>query len=260
MNKSKFLLYLALVVLTIASSSCVTPKKVRYLQDMPREGMPLNDELEATVAPYDELRIHVYSNTGKDDELIKPFNVYGANIGANNYYGGGFLVDINCNIQYPVLGELHVAGLTRLQLQDTIAARIEQNGYIKNPLVVAHIMNFKVFFLSSSGGKVLNITNERCTFLQALAMSGGLDWFTKRDRIGVMREVDGKRVIHYLDPRSTKVFEDEFFVLQQNDIIFTEEMSYRFFTTNMNMILTLWSSITSLFAVYTFIKSFVPKD
>ena len=121
-------------------------------------------------------------------------------------------------------------------------------------------MNFKVFFLSSSGGKVLNITNERCTFLQALAMSGGLDWFTKRDRIGVMREVDGKRVIHYLDPRSTKVFEDEFFVLQQNDIIFTEEMSYRFFTTNMNMILTLWSSITSLFAVYTFIKSFVPKD
>ena len=260
MNKSKFLLYLALVVLTIASSSCVTPQKVRYLQDMPREGMPLNDELEATVAPYDELRIHVYSNTGKDDELIKPFNVYGANIGANNYYGGGFLVDINGNIQYPVLGELHVAGLTRLQLQDTIAARIEQNGYIKNPLVVAHIMNFKVFFLSSSGGKVLNITNERCTFLQALAMSGGLDWFTKRDRIGVMREVDGKRVIHYLDPRSTKVFEDEFFVLQQNDIIFTEEMSYRFFTTNMNMILTLWSSITSLFAVYTFIKSFVPKD
>lgn len=260
MNKSKFAVFVALALLAIASSSCVTPKKVRYLQDMPREGMPLNEELEATVAPYDELRIHVYSNTGKDDELIKPFNVYGANIGGNINAGGGFLVDINGNIQYPVLGELHVAGLTRLQLQDTIAARIEQNGYIKNPLVVAHIMNFKVFFLSSSGGKVLNITNERCTFLQALAMSGGLDWFTKRDRIGVMREVDGKRVIHYLDPRSTKIFEDEFFVLQQNDIIFTEEMSYRFFTTNMNMILTLWSSITSLFAVYTFIKSFVPKD
>lgn len=260
MNKSKFFLYFTMVMLAIVSTSCVTPKKVRYLQDMPREGMPLNDELEATVAPYDELRIHVYSNTGKDDELIKPFNVYGANLGGNANYGVGFLVDINGNIQYPVLGEVHVAGLTRLQLQDTIAARIERNGYIKNPLVVAHIMNFKVFFLSSSGGKVLNITNERCTFLQALAMSGGLDWYTKRNRIGVMREVDGKRVVHYLDPRSTKVFEDDFFVLQQNDIIFTEEMSYRFFTTNMNMILTMWSSITSLFAVYTFIKSFVPKD
>ena len=254
MNKSKIVLYFAMVMLTMASTSCITYKQVRYLQDMPREGMPLNDELEATVAPYDELRIQVFSNTGKDDELIKPFNVYGGGVNvAGNY--GGFLVDINGNIQYPVLGEVHVAGLTRLQLQDTIAARIERNGYIKNPLVVARIMNFKVFFLTSSGGKVLNITTERCTFLQALAMAGGLDWYTKRDRIGVMREVDGKRVIHYLDPRSTKVFEDEFFVLQQNDIIFTEEMSYRFFTTNLGMILTLWSSVTSLFTVYTFIRS-----
>lgn len=256
MNKSKIVLYFALVMLTMASTSCVTHKQVRYLQDMPHEGMPLNDELEATVAPYDELRIQVFSNTGKDDELIKPFNVYGGNISGGGIYGGGFLVDFNGNIQYPVLGEVHVAGLTRLQLQDTIAARIERNGYIKNPLVVARIMNFKVFFLTSSGGRVLNITSERCTFLQALAMAGGLDWYTKRDRIGVMREVDGKRVIHYLDPRSTKVFEDDFFVLQQNDIIFTEETSYRFFTTNMNMILTLWSSVTSLFAVYTFIRSF----
>lgn len=259
MNKSK-MVFLALVLLAIASTSCVTPKKVRYLQDMPREGMPLNEELVATVAPFDELMIHVYSNTGKDDELVKPFNVYGANVGSSNYSGGGFMVDINGNIQYPVLGELHVAGLTRLQLQDTIASLIEKNGYVNNPLVVARILNFKVFFLSTSGGKVLNVYKERCTFLEALAMSGGLDWFTKRDRIGVMREVDGKRVIHYLDPRSTKVFEDDFFVLQQNDIIFTEEMSYKFFTTNMNMVLTLWSSITSLFAVYTFIRSFIPKD
>ena len=258
MNKSKFLLYLALVVLTIASSSCVTPKKVRYLQDMPREGMPLNDELEATVAPYDELRIHVYSNTGKDDELIKPFNVYGANIGANNYYGGGFLVDINGNIQYPVLGELHVAGLTRLQLQDTIAAHIEKNGYIKNPLVVAQIMNFKVFFLSSSGGKVLNITNERCTFLQALAMAGGLNQYTKRDKIAVMREVDGKIITHFLDPRSTDVFYDEFFLLQQNDVIVTQSFRRAYaqdaFGTGLNIVGTIASVLSSVAMIYLMVS------
>lgn len=261
MNKSKIVLYFALVVLTIASTSCVTQKKVRYLQDMPLEGMPLNDELEATVAPYDELRINVLSNTGKDDELIKPFNVYGTSLTTNSSnYGMGYLVDINGNIQFPVLGELHVGGLTRLQLQDTIASRIEKNGYIKNPLVVVRFLNFKVFFLSSNGGKVLNIKDERCTFLQALAMVGGLDWYTKRDRIGVMREVDGKRVIHYLDPRSTKVFEDEFFVLQQNDIIFTEEMSYKFFTTNLGTVLALLSSFTSLLSIYAVIRSYIPKN
>lgn len=259
MKINKIIIYLALVSLTVASTSCVTTKKVRYLQDMPKEGMPLNEALEATVAPYDELRIQVLSNTGKDDELLKPFNAMQM---AGQYGGGnlnGYLVDANGNIEFPVLGELHVQGLTRLQLQDTIASRLEKNGYIKNPLVVARFLNFKVFFLSSSGGKVLNVANERCTFLEALAMSGGLDWYTRRDRIGVMREVNGKRVVHYLDPRSTAIFDDDFFVLQQNDIIFTEEMPYKFFSANLNTILGLVSSLLSVASIYTLVMSFVNK-
>ena len=126
--------------------------------------------------------------------------------------------------------------------------------------MVARFLNFKVFFLSSSGGKVLNISNERCTFLEALAMSGGLDWYTRRDRIGVMREVDGKRVVHYLDPRSTSVFDDEFFVLQQNDIIFTEEMSYKFFSNNLNTVLGLVSTLLSTLSIYTLIRSFIKTN
>ena len=260
MKINKIALFFALVVMAMASTSCVTAKKVRYLQDMPKAGMPLNEALEATVAPYDELRIQVLSNTGKDDELLKPFNAMQTmNMGGGGNLGG-YLVDAQGNIEFPVLGEIHVQGLTRLQLQDTIALRLEQNGYIKNPLVVARFLNFKVFFLSSSGGKVINVTNERCTFLEALSMAGGLDWYTRRDRIGGMREVDGKRVIHYLDPRSTSIFDDDFFVLQQNDIIFTEERSYKFFSNNLNTVLALISSVTSLVSIYALIRSFIPKQ
>ena len=262
MKINRIVFFLALVALAVASTSCVTAKKVRYLQDMPKAGMPLNDALEATVAPYDELRIQVLSNTGKDDELLKPFNAMnnmGQIGGGTSVSMGGYLVDANGNIDFPVLGEIHVQGLTRLQLQDTIASRLEQNGYIKNPLVVARFLNFKVFFLSSSGGRVLNVGNERCTFLEALAMSGGLDWYTRRDRIGVMREVDGKRVIHYLDPRSTAIFDDDFFVLQQNDIIFTEEMPYKFFSSNLSTVLGLVSSLLSVVSIYTLVMSVVNK-
>ena len=262
MKINRIVLFFALAVMAMASTSCVTAKKVRYLQDMPKAGMPLNEALEATVAPYDELRIQILSNTGKDDELLKPFNAMGGSgqMGGGGSNMNGYLVDANGNIDFPVLGEIHVQGLTRLQLQDTIASRLEQNGYIKNPLVMARFLNFKVFFLSSSGGKVLNVNNERCTFLEALAMSGGLDWYTRRDRIGVMREVDGKRVIHYLDPRSTSIFDDDFFVLQQNDIIFTEEMGYKFFNNNLNTVLALISSITSLVSIYALIRTFIPKQ
>lgn len=262
MRTNKIVLLFMMMALAIISSSCVTSKKVRYLQDMPTAGMPLNENLEATIAPYDEMRIYVLSNTGKDDELIKPFNALSGNLnqmnGANQ--GLGYLVDANGNIQFPVLGELHVEGLTRLQLQDTIAARIERNGYLKNPLVVARFMNFKVFFLGTEGGKVLNISNERCTFLEALAMSGGLNYYTRRDRIGVMREVDGKRVIHYMDPRSIDIFDDEFFLLQQNDIIFTEDAAHRYIResySNWSIIFTGITTLASLVMLYlTFSKEF----
>jgi polysaccharide export outer membrane protein len=262
-NKSTF--YFLLIALAVSATSCVTTKTVRYLQDMPTYGMPINESLEATVAPFDELRIYVLSNTGKDDELIKPFNVLGGNLSQNNINQGmGYLVDAEGNIQFPVLGKLHVEGLTRLQLQDTIAAQLIRNGQLKDPLVVARFLNFKVFMLSSSGGKVINVTNERCTFLEALAMAGGLDWYTRRDRIGVMREVNGKRVIHYLDPRSTEIFNDEFFVLQQNDIIFTEERPYKFFNSNLNTVLGFISSVTGLatsaVAIYSIYKMFKPNN
>lgn len=262
MRTNRLMLFFLMVALSVMSTSCVTKKHVRYLQDMPTEGMPINEYLEATVAPYDELRIYVLSNTGKDDELVKPFNVFGSNMNQNNntQQGYGYLVDPKGDIQFPVLGKVHVGGLTRLQVQDTIAAQLIRNGYLKDPLVVARFMNFKVFMLTSSGGKVLNIANERCTFLEALAMAGGLDWYTRRDRIGVMREVDGIRVVHYLDPRSTAIFDDEFFLLQQNDIIFTEERPYKFFSNNMNTVLGLVSSILSTLAIYTTIESFIRKQ
>ena len=83
--------------------------------------------------------------------------------------------------------------------------------------------NFKIFFLGAEGGKVITISNERCTFLEALALSGDLSLYTSRDKIAVMREVDGKMVMRYLDPRSSSVFQDPFFMLQQNDFIITQK-------------------------------------
>jgi len=261
MRTNRVFLLSIMALLAVMTSSCVTYKDVRYLQDMPKEGLPITENLEATVAPYDELRIFVLSNTGKEDELLKPFNAL-RNMSQTGTGGGtlGYLVDVNGNIEFPVLGELHVAGLTRLQLQDTIAAHLQSNGYIKDPLVVARFLNFRVYMLTSSGGKVLNITNERCTFLEALAMAGGIDWYTRRDRIGIMREVDGKRVVHYLDPRSTAIFDDDFFVLQQNDIIFTEERSWKFFTNNLSVVLSLVSTLTSALSIYTLISSFIKNQ
>ena len=88
MKKSRLLLLFSIALIGLISTSCVTSKKVRYLRDMPTYGVPLNDKFEATIVPYDELSIFVLSD-GKNEELVKPFNVLGTagNNTTNNRMG-----------------------------------------------------------------------------------------------------------------------------------------------------------------------------
>lgn len=215
MLKKYKIITLAGIFLVILATACVTPRRVNYLQDMTQScQIQIENRFEATIAPYDELSISVSTSSSKS-ELAAPFNL-GSNMGGAKSY----LVDVNGDIQLPILGNMHVAGLTRLRLQDTLTAMLKNGGYIDEPFVMVRFNNFKVFFLGGGKGQVLNIPNERCTFLEALAMLGAdFDVYISRDHIGVMREVNGHMVMRYLDPRSSDVFNDPFFMLQQNDFI-----------------------------------------
>ncbi|MCR4659696.1 MAG: polysaccharide biosynthesis/export family protein [Bacteroidales bacterium] len=240
------ILFLAAAIVALMATSCVTPAKVNYLQDMFQGSqIELENKFEAVVSPYDELSIIV---SCADPDMAKPFNSIYNNATTNNIgtQSHGYLVDVNGNIQFPVLGELHVAGLTRLQLQDTIARMLERGGYIRDPYVMVRFANFKIFFLGADGGKAINISNERCTFLEALALSGDLNLFTNRSKIAVLREVNGRMTMRYLDPRSSRVFNDPYFMLQQNDFIITPSVNNQTLRSEVSYWLGWVSMATSL--------------
>lgn len=239
--------YIILIgVMVLAMASCVTPRRVNYLQDMTQGSqIELEDRFEARVAPYDELLITV-STSQMNQELATPFNANGEN--------NGYLVDINGDIDFPVLGRIQAAGLTRLELQDTLEWMLQQGGYLSDAFVMVRFKNFKIFVLGNGTGKVINVPNERCTFLEALAMMGGLDNYVRRDRIAVMREVDGRMVMRYLDPRSSYVFSDPFFMLQQNDFIIMDGAS----ANTVRQELTYWTGlISTLTSMATLVVSFI---
>ena len=242
------------IAMAAMAISCVTTRKIAYLQDMEHETqIELENRFEAVVAPYDELEVIISSY---DTEMAKPFNIYTAAEGAiqnNSNRGVGYLVDQYGDIELPVLGTIHAAGLTRLQLQEKIRQLLIDGDYLNDPFVMVRFKDFKIFFLGSSGGKAISITNERCTFLEALALSGDLNVFTDRRKIAVMREIDGKMVTRYLDPRSSKVFNDPFFMLQQNDFIITRNTRYRNFEESF----TQWSPIISIFSTGLSVASLI---
>lgn len=242
---------LVAVLLFLAITSCITPKKVLYLQDMGQDSqIQLENRFEAVIAPYDELSIIVKSFK---QEMAMPFNLFAQDVDNSNGNRFGYLVDVNGNIQFPVLGEMHVAGMTRLQLQQYITNLLKNGNYVNDPFVMVRFSNFKIFFLGADGGKALTITNEYCTLLDALALSGDLSLFTKRDKIAVMRQVDGKMTMRYLDPRSANVFNDPYFMLQQNDFIITQSISSKYYREEFSYWASWLSLVTSVSSIITLI-------
>lgn len=247
---------LALTVVSVVS--CVTNRKIAYLQDMKHETqIDLEDKFEAVICPYDELDVMI---TSFDSELARPFNLRSTNNANYSMRTGlAYLVDVYGNIELPVLGTIHAAGLTRLKLQETIKEMLVSGGYISDPFVLVRFRSYKIFFLGANGGQAISISNERCTFLEALALAGDMNVYTNRDKIMVVREVDGKMVSRYLDPRSSKVFDDPFFMLQQNDFIITRSTGYRTFQQSYNQfgtILSFVSTLTSLATTYVAIRAY----
>lgn len=244
-------IFLALIPVVIIVNSCVNAKQVLYLQDMENDTqIELENKFEAVISPYDELIIRV---SAYEEELARPFNLFGNNYGGSNMMdnnstnGMGYLVDVNGNIDFPVLGRLHVAGLTRLQIQELIKRSLQEGNYINDPFVYVRFRNYKIFFLGAEGGKAITIPNERCTFLEALSLSGDLDIYTRRDKIGVLREENGKMVLHYLDPRSSKIFNDPYYLLKQNDFIISESLHSKYSRDTF----TYWASWLSLLTSFS---------
>lgn len=250
----------------MAVCSCMTPKKVLYLQDMKHGSqVELENKYEARIATNDELLIII---SCEDEELSRPFNLgYGGNGGGSQMSGRngywGYLVDVYGNIQLPILGEIHVAGMTRLQLQNDIKRRLIQGAYIEDPYVMVRFNNYKIFFLGPEGGSSVTIPEERCTFLEALSLSGNMGLMTRRDKIGVLREIDGKMTLRYLDPRKSDVFNDPYYMLQQNDMILTQSIRSRYYREEFSYWtswLSLISSAATIATLVTLVTAWIPNN
>jgi len=252
--------WMAIALAALSAVSCVTNRKIAYLQDMKHNTqIELENKFEAVISPYDELDVIISSF---DTDLARPFNLRNTNTAYTTGTGLAYLVDQYGNIELPVLGTIHAAGLTRLNLQEKVKNLLIAGGYISDPYVMVRFRNFKVFFLGANGGKAITVPNERCTFLEALALSGDMNIYTNRNKIMVMREVDGKMVSRYLDPRSSNVFKDPFFMLQQNDFIITQNTGYRNFQqsfSNVSTILSAVSTITGLISTYFIVSYYRSK-
>ena len=228
-------LLVSLTLLLAMLASCKTEEKILYFQDVVvNQPEAIQGARTITVQPKDQISILVSS---KDPELATLFNLTRIQyrVGVNNLQGSGsmgevsgYTLDDEGFIDFPVLGKLKVAGMTKSQISTLIKDKLMSENLVKDPVVTVDFMNlyFSVLGEVKNPGKY-TITKDQVTLLEAIAQAGDLTITGRRDAIFVIREEEGQRITHEVDIRSRKVFTSPVYYLKQNDVIYVQPNKMR---------------------------------
>ena len=245
-NPSIRSLILLLVIIGLLSS-CVSSEKIIYFQEDGTEtGKEVLPNFEPIIGVDDLLAINIATI---DMEAAVPFNVSagGQEAGAPSY-----LVDVNGEIDFPVIGTLKVAGFTTKALRKKLKSVLSE--YLIKPTVAIRLLNFKVTIMGAvSASGSFNIPSERITILEALALAGDLQLLGKRKNVLLIREKEGERIYVNIDLTNRKLFSSPYYYLAPNDLLYVEpsQRSINASGTGVNDILQITTILISLILLLT---------
>ena len=255
--------FFALLLLFI--TSCKTREKLVYLQQG-ADQTTVQPDYQVRLRTDDQLNIMV---GGSDMESLAPFqffyssNTQGGQGGMmqNPQMMGGaglsYVIDINGNINFPVLGFVKLAGLTRLEAVEFLQKQLQV--YVQDVVVNIQLMNFKFTVLGqvrTPGVQLVPAGTERLTILEAIAKAGDLQITGLRNNVLLVRELNGQRTEYRLDLTSKDLYSSPAYYIRQNDIIYVEpNFTANFQGTNFQTFTQLGTTAISIFlSLYTIIS------
>lgn len=210
-------------------TSCGTVKDIAYFQNkIVNQPEAIDKHAGIVIQPKDMLSI-VVSN--RNPELVAMFNlpVISYQAGSETVSGAGqqrlmgYVVDNEGFIDFPVLGPIKVAGLTRWELSNLIKERLIKGGFLTDAVVTVEFMNFKVSVIGEVNSPgTYTLSNDKVTILQAISLARDLTIFGQRENVCVIREREGERVIYEVNLCDVSLFDSPAYYLQQNDVVYVQ--------------------------------------
>lgn len=250
---------LPLLLTIILFSSCGAHRQINYLQDL-QSGVAeeIKDKSFIRIKPEDKISIVINS---KDPLLADLFNLpvvahrvgYSTTSSLNtNQQISGYTVNAQGEIDFPVIGNIRIAGMTREEIAVFIKHELIDRNLVKDPVVTVEFMNHTISVLGevNKPGR-FGIDRDKITLLEALGMAGDLTIYGKRENILVLREENDVQVPHKVNLCSGRdLLSSPVYYLQQNDVVYVEPNNVRArqSTVNGNNVRSssFWLSLASL--------------
>ena len=210
---------MVMATIMVVLSSCSTPKDIAYFQDFNAgKSIMVQNPVEIKFRADDEIRIMVSTQR---EELTKQFSLTSGSGGVTE--GSRYTIDSDGCIRFPMLGKIHVAGLNRQELQETIRELIMEKDLVRDPIVTVDYSNLYVIILGDVGTGRVQIDRDKFTILDAIGSSGDLNITGQRTNVKVIRENYGKKTVYELNLCSAEdLYSSPVYYLQQNDVIYVE--------------------------------------
>lgn len=249
---SKKILLLVMTALFVVG--CGSQKDVPYFQNSQNVDLSSSQYLyDARIMPKDQLSITV---SAIDDEAVVAFNMTiptPYTVGQRSSYSQAmlqtYLVDNEGNINFPIVGQLHVGGLTKSEAERMIAEKIKPyvNSSV-NPIVTVRMTGYQISVLGEVARPgTFIVSREKITILEALAQAGDLTIYGQRKNVQLIREDStGQKSIHTFDLTDANIINSPYFYLQQNDVVYVTPNKVKAQNSSVGSMTSLWFSATSI--------------
>lgn len=255
------------ILVTLIGTSCVTNKKYTYLQkdDVNLKNLPKDTIIRSYDIQKYEYRIQPEDNISVKFESLTPqeYDIFNRsliaqqtqNLNQLNAILVGELVNPNGEITYPVIGNVRVAGLTVYEVQEKLQQLANQ--YLESPVVKVRLINFRFTILGEAKqeGTVI-LSNNRVNYFEAIGIAGGLTDLADKRNIKLIRQIDGKAHVQYLNLLDENFINSPEYFVHQNDIIIVPALRQRpyqtYFGKNLSLII---SSLSLLLISVTLINT-----
>ena len=215
-------LFFLMMMVGMLLASCKTPTDIAYLQDV-NVNMPIRTQVDGSIRfqSGDKLSIFVHS---RDQQLMDLFNLTkSTSTVATSNASLAYTVDNNGYIDFPVLGLVKVQGSTRLEVAQTIKNRLMSENLCKDPVVTVNFYEMYFSVLGNTSAGIKQITKDKITILEAIAMSSDLQIDGIRKNVLVMRQEGNQEVPYRVDLTSAEsIYNSPVYYIRQNDVIYVE--------------------------------------
>lgn len=242
----KLLLPIIALVMILSMVGCGSSKNVTYWQNIDSISLAASKGLyDARIMPKDELTILVQTT---DPLTSEPFNLR-LNGQQNQTQNRGYLVDNDGYINFPIVGKIHVAGLTKTECEDLVKSKIQPYlSRTENPLVSVRMSSYRITVIGEVGSPgVIPVSTEKINIVEALAQAGDMTVYGKRDNILLIREdQQGEKHKVRLNMNDANIINSPYYYLQQNDIVYVEPHKVKARNTFFGSNTSIWFSVLGI--------------